>query len=163
MIFVTVGTHEQQFDRLVEYMDVWAKNHDEKVMIQIGFCNYIPRWAKWERILTYSSMIKHIKDARIIITHGGPSSFIMSLQEKKIPIVVPRMKEFGEHINNHQLDFTREMVRKYNNILVVEKIESLANILDEYDFLVRQMNIGVVRHAEQFLMGFVQVVDELLR
>ena len=25
MIFVTVGTHEQQFNRLVQYMDKWAK------------------------------------------------------------------------------------------------------------------------------------------
>lgn len=33
MIFVTVGTHEQQFNRLVEYMDMWAENHDEKVII----------------------------------------------------------------------------------------------------------------------------------
>lgn len=31
VIFVTVGTHEQQFNRLVEYMDKWAADHDEKV------------------------------------------------------------------------------------------------------------------------------------
>lgn len=29
MIFVTVGTHEQQFNRLVEYMDKWAGEHEE--------------------------------------------------------------------------------------------------------------------------------------
>ena len=37
MIFVTVGTHEQQFDRLVEYMDYWAGEHTEDVIIQTGF------------------------------------------------------------------------------------------------------------------------------
>lgn len=26
MIFVTVGTHEQQFNRLVQYMDKWVRN-----------------------------------------------------------------------------------------------------------------------------------------
>ena len=25
MIFVTVGTHEQQFNRLIEYMDQWLR------------------------------------------------------------------------------------------------------------------------------------------
>ena len=34
MIFVTVGTHEQPFNRLVEYMDKWAESHDEKVIMQ---------------------------------------------------------------------------------------------------------------------------------
>ena len=32
MIFVTVGTHEQPFNRLVEYMDKWAGEHDEEVV-----------------------------------------------------------------------------------------------------------------------------------
>ena len=31
MIFVTVGTHEQQFNRLVQYMDKWASEHEETV------------------------------------------------------------------------------------------------------------------------------------
>ena len=42
MIFVTVGTHEQPFDRLVKYMDGWAAEHDEKVIIQTGFSTYEP-------------------------------------------------------------------------------------------------------------------------
>ena len=40
MIFVTVGTHEQQFNRLIEYMDIWASEHDEKVVIQTGYSSY---------------------------------------------------------------------------------------------------------------------------
>lgn len=40
MIFVTVGTHEQQFNRLVEYMDKWAIKNDEEVVIQIGYALY---------------------------------------------------------------------------------------------------------------------------
>lgn len=42
MIFVTVGTHEQQFNRLVQYMDKWASEHEEKVVIQSGYCTYEP-------------------------------------------------------------------------------------------------------------------------
>ena len=47
MIFVTVGTHEQQFNRLVEYMDKWAKEHAEKVIIQTGYSTYEPKHAEW--------------------------------------------------------------------------------------------------------------------
>ena len=43
MIFVTVGTHEQSFNRLVKYMDEYKKNNiDEDIIIQTGFSTYIP-------------------------------------------------------------------------------------------------------------------------
>ena len=45
-----------------------------------------------------------VEKARIVITHGGPSSFLMVLQKGKIPIVVPRQKQFDEHVNDHQVE-----------------------------------------------------------
>ena len=103
MIFVTVGTHEQPFNRLVEYMDKWAAEHDEEVIIQTGFSTYEPENCKWSKLYPYSEMVELVEQARIVITHGGPSSFIMPLQIGKIPIVVPRKKEYDEHVNDHQI------------------------------------------------------------
>lgn len=90
MIFVTVGTHEQPFNRLVEYMDNWSRNHDEKVVIQTGYSTYEPKYCEWKKLYSYQEMIKKVEEARIVITHGGPSSFIMPLQIGKTPLVVPR-------------------------------------------------------------------------
>ena len=103
MIFVTVGTHEQQFNRLIKYMDNLKGNYkiDDEVVIQIGFCTYTPKYCRWSRLFSYDEMLKNIQEARIVITHGGPASFIMPLQYGKIPIVVPRQKQYGEHVNNH--------------------------------------------------------------
>ena len=42
MIFVTVGTHEQPFNRLIEYVDKWAAGVDEDVLIQTGVSSYKP-------------------------------------------------------------------------------------------------------------------------
>ena len=50
MIFVTVGTHEQQFNRLVECMDKWAGENDEEVVIQTGYSTYEPKNAKWSKL-----------------------------------------------------------------------------------------------------------------
>ena len=44
------------------------------------------------KLLPYKDMVQNVADARIVITHGGPASFIMPLQVGKIPIVVPRQK-----------------------------------------------------------------------
>ena len=45
MIFVTVGTHEQPFNRLIKKIDELKKNGiiQEEVIIQTGFSTYEPR------------------------------------------------------------------------------------------------------------------------
>ena len=45
MIFVTVGTHEQPFNRLIEYIDNLKCNGiiTDDVMIQTGFSTYEPK------------------------------------------------------------------------------------------------------------------------
>lgn len=133
MIFVTVGTHEQQFNRLVEYMDKWAANHEEEVIIQIGFSTYEPKAAKWAKLYPYSEMVKKIDEARIVITHGGPSSFVIPLQIGKTPIVVPRQYKYDEHVNDHQAEFCKEIERRMRTIVVIEDVEELANVIENYD------------------------------
>ncbi len=135
MIFVTVGTHEQQFNRLVEYIDKLKSSGaiDEEVIIQTGFSIYEPKACTWSKLYPYQQMLKYVEDARIVITHGGPSSFIMPLQIGKIPIVVPRKKEFEEHVNDHQVNFCRIVAERQGNILVVEDVEKLEAVIAEYD------------------------------
>lgn len=94
MIFVTVGTHEQPFNRLVQEIDNLKRDGviTEDVIIQTGYSTYEPKYCQWDRLIPYQQMVKNVEDARIVITHGGPASFIMALQIGKIPIVVPRQK-----------------------------------------------------------------------
>ena len=133
MIFVTVGTHEQQFNRLVEYMDMWAENHDEKVIIQSGYSTYEPKNCEWKTILPYDEMNNLIEKARIVITHGGPSSFVAPLMIGKTPIVIPRKKEFGEHVNDHQVRFCRQVEDRMGSIIVIEDINELGELIDTYE------------------------------
>lgn len=85
MIFVTVGTHEQPFDRLLKKIDELKKNGiiQEKVIMQTGFSTYEPKYCEWSKLLPYKDMVQNVADARIVITHGGPASFIMPLQVGK--------------------------------------------------------------------------------
>ena len=81
MIFVTVGTHEQPFNRLVKKIDELKGNGtiQDDVFIQTGFSTYEPKNCQWSKLIPYNQMIKNVEDARIVITHGGPASFIMPL------------------------------------------------------------------------------------
>lgn len=163
MIFVTVGTHEQQFDRLVSKIDeLVAKGLiNEEVFIQTGYSNYQPRNCKWSKLISYKEMQEYISNARIVITHGGPASFIAPLQVGKIPIVVPRQFEFDEHVNNHQLDFALKVKERQNNIIVVQNIDELENMIINYDNIVSDMNCDSNRGNEKFIEGLRTVIDGL--
>ena len=64
MIFVTVGTHEQQFNRLVECVDQMKQKGllEEEVIIQTGFSTYEPKHCRWQKLFPYKEMVQMVKD-----------------------------------------------------------------------------------------------------
>lgn len=165
MIFVTVGTHEQQFDRLIKEVDRLRKNGDieEEVIAQIGFGTYEPESCKWSRFYPYQEMCGYVDAARIVITHGGPSSFLAPLQIGKVPIVVPRQKQFGEHVNDHQVEFCREIAKRQKNIIVVEDVCGLLKAVVNYGSIVLGLNIGKSGNNTKFVDEFESTVEELMQ
>ena len=141
MIFVTVGTHEQSFERLVKKIDELKRDKiiDEDVIIQKGYTDYEPKYCKSYKLIGYDDMKKYLEEARIIITHGGPASFIAPLTIGKIPIVVPRQKDFNEHVNSHQKDFVEQVVARDNSIIPCYNIEDLEKLIKEYYSIVENM------------------------
>ncbi len=127
MIFVTVGTHEQPFDRLLKEVDELVEKGviTEEVFIQTGYSTYIPKNCKWSKLLSFDKMDELMERADIIITHGGPATFMSAIAKGKKPIVVPRQEKYGEHVNDHQLDFAQQVKERYNSIEVVEDISNL--------------------------------------
>lgn len=128
MIFVTVGTHEQQFDRLVKEVDrlVVAGFFTEPVFVQTGYCAYEPQSCTWERFVPASEIRLRMEAADVVITHGGPSSFIEAKIAGKVPVVVPRRVDLGEHVNNHQVDFVRQVAERRGGIIPVYDIANLS-------------------------------------
>ncbi|MSC67916.1 hypothetical protein GKE00_03200 [Faecalibacterium prausnitzii] len=83
MIFVTVGTHEQPFNRLVEYIDKLKEKGkiEEEVIIQTGYSTYQPQYCEWKKLYPYQEMVKLVEEARIVITHGGARDIIGSTKK----------------------------------------------------------------------------------
>lgn len=163
MIFVTVGTHEQPFNRLVKSIDDLKKNGviKEEVIIQTGFSTYEPQFCKWSKLIPYQDMIKNIEMAHIVITHGGPASFIMPLQVGKIPIVVPRQYRFGEHVNDHQVEFTNSVAKRMGGIIPVQDVSQLADIITNYENIVKEMPHGINSNNSRFNKEIEKIVSDL--
>lgn len=165
MIFVTVGTHEQPFDRLLEKIDSMVENGtiQEEVIVQTGFSTYEPKHCTWSKLLPYSQMVKNVEDARIVITHGGPSSFIMPLQIGKTPIVAPRKKEYGEHVNDHQVLFSKAVAERMGTILVAEEMDELERLIVNYDSAIAGMKTGLSSNNARFCRELENIVDDLFK
>ena len=160
MIFVTVGTHEQQFNRLVQEMDRLKKENliTEQVIIQTGYSTYKPLYCEYVEFIKFTDMEEYIKKARIVITHGGPASFLSVLEQKKVPIVVPRQSDYGEHVNNHQLDFAKKIKSRGYNILVVDQIECLQKEILEYMYSGEQFYSNNILFNEKLA----EIIEELI-
>lgn len=165
MIFVTVGTHEQPFNRLLECVDKLKEDNiiTEEVIMQTGFSTYVPKNCEWKKLFPYDAMIENVKKARIVITHGGPSSFIMPLQEGKIPIVVPRQKKYEEHVNDHQVDFAKAVAERQKNIIVVTDIKVLKDTLLNYDNIITKMDVSQQSNNANFNKKLEIIIDELFK
>lgn len=163
MIFDTVGTLKQPFNRLVQKMDELKKNGtiQEDVIIQTGFSTYEPQYCQWSKLIPYQQMIKNVEEARIVITHGGPASFIMPLQIGKTPIVVPRQHKFDEHVNNHQVEFARNVEKRMGTIIDVEDVETLGDIITNYYQIVAGMGHGMSSNNAKFNEELEKLVDKL--
>lgn len=165
MIFVTVGTHEQPFNRLVEYMDKLKGSGavSESVVIQTGFSTYEPEHCIWKKLFPYQEMVQNVAEASIVITHGGPSSFIMPLQIGKTPIVVPRLKQYNEHVNDHQLTFAKAVEARMGTIIVVEDIGRLGSVIGNYKELVKDRTCGLKSNNQYFCHEFERIARSLVK
>ena len=163
MIYVTVGTHEQPFNRLVQCVDELKGNGiiEEDVVIQSGFSDYEIKHCEHKKLFSSQEVAENYANARIIIMHGGPSTMIESIRDGKIPIVVPRQKKYGEHINDHQLEFCRAVQDRYNNIILIEDISDLKDAILNYDEVAGTRKAAGFDNNAMFCEGLQRIVDEL--
>ena len=155
MIFVTVGTHEQGLERLLVELD-----NLEEVFAQIGYSSYKPRNYQYKKMIGYSEMDSYVQKARIVITHGGPGSIFHPLQYGKIPIVVPRDPNFNEHVDNHQILFTKRL-ESNSKLLGVYNIKDLGNSIMNYEKL--QLKCKIDNYSNNlFIQKFNNLINSML-
>ena len=139
MIFVSLGTQDKPFNRIIDYVISLKENlkelQSEKIIIQLGQTKLIKsdneRIKNLENITIYDmlkpeKMKDIIKDSDIIITHAGVGTIMECLEMGKEIIVVPRKVENLEHVNNHQEEIAFEM-EKNGLLYKVDTYEEFEN------------------------------------
>ena len=126
MILVMLGTQNNSFERLLKELDKLKEKKiiKEKIIVQAGYTKYKSNNLEIFDFIEKDKLEKYQDKADIIITHGGVGSIISSLKKDKKVIAVPRLKEYDEHVNNHQKDII-ESFSKNGFIIGINDVKEL--------------------------------------
>lgn len=127
MIFVTVGTNEAAFDRLLQLVD--SLGLADELVVQHGSSAVRPSARELVDFMPFATLIERVRAARAVVTHAGVGSVIVSLSEGKKPIVVARREQHGEAVDDHQVDFARRF-EAAGLVTLVETAEELRAALE---------------------------------
>ena len=111
MIFVTLGSQKFQFNRLLIAIDelIERKVINEEVYAQTGYSDYKPKFYKYKYFMDRDEFADYETKANIVITHGGTGAIIGAVKKGKKVIAVPRLKKYGEHVDDHQVQIVEQL------------------------------------------------------
>ena len=128
-IFVATGTQKFQFNRLLVALDEVAKNHpDYYIFAQTGKSDYVPQHYTYEHFIDAQTFAQHIDNADLVITHGGAGVIVESVKKGKRVLAIPRLAQYGEHVDDHQLQIT-EAFRDAGYIIMCQNMNLLENAI----------------------------------
>ena len=163
MILVLLGTQNNDFHRLLDEIEknIQEGNIKEEVIVQAGFTKYKSNNMKIFEMMRKDDLEKLVQKADLVITHAGVGSIEMSLEQNKKVIAVPRLKKYGEHVNDHQVEFARNVAERMGTIIPVEDISKLGDVIKNYDEIVAKMGHGMSSNNEKFCGELEKIIREL--
>lgn len=134
MTLVILGTQDKEFTRLLKMVEDEIKKGLIKgdVIVQAGQTKYKSNYMEIFDLIPNTKFNKLIKEADLVITHGGVGSIISALKHNKKVIAVPRLSKYGEHVNDHQLEIVEEFSKLGYIKSAINKRE-LTKALEEID------------------------------
>lgn len=114
MIFVTLGTQDKEFKRLLKIIDNSIEKGiiKEEVIAQTGYTNYKSKNFKTISFVDMDKFENIIEKCDIVITHGGVGSIISGLHHQKKVIAMARLQKYKEHTNDHQKQIIKKFVKE---------------------------------------------------
>ena len=131
MIFVSLGTNDKSFDRLLKKLDeeISLGNIRDKVVVQSGYTKYSSDNMDIVDLMPMDMFNKNISSCDILITHGGVGTILDGLKHGKKIIAFPRLKMYQEHVNDHQVEIIDEFYKC--GYILTGQIDDIVKLIDE--------------------------------
>ena len=130
MIFVTLGTQDKEFSRLLDAIEREIKNGTikEKVIVQAGCTKYSSSNMEIFDLIPDNKFEEYIKKSDLIITHGGVGSILTAIKNNKPVIAAARLAKYKEHTNDHQKQIIKQFSDK-GYILELDNFDELGDLI----------------------------------
>lgn len=153
MILVTLGTQKQPFTRLLDAIE--NSKIKDKIIVQAGHTKYDSKKMQIFDFIDYEEMNKLVDEADLIITHGGTGSIVGPLKKNKKVIACPRLKKYGEHVDDHQI----QIVEMFSDVGYILKLDEN----DDIDKLVKEIKnrkmIKFISNTDNFIKSIKEEID----
>jgi UDP-N-acetylglucosamine transferase subunit ALG13 len=108
-LFLSVGSRFPM-DRLLNATESFVQKHQNfDAFAQTGDSKSNTVHIKSQPWLSEEDFKKELTRCDIFISHAGMGNILLAASTGKPIIIMPRRKEFDEHINDHQLDTAKEI------------------------------------------------------
>ena len=158
MILLTVGTLFN-FDRLVKSVDDAISKGliTDSVFAQISDGKYVPKNMEYVKILEKEAFDEKLKQADALLSHAGMGSISMALSHNKPILVMPRLKKYGEHVNDHQLG-TAKKFEELGHVLVAIEAEELPEKIKELKHFVPKQRDNQADKVAARIKAFIDAI-----
>jgi len=125
-----MGMDHHPFQRLVDWSDGWLETapSDVQGLIQCGPAR-CPHPDRSVGFLDFPDLEARMAAAHLVACHAGPGSIMMARWIGHRPVVVPRLAELGEVVDNHHVTFARQLAEQ-GEILLAESEASFREAMD---------------------------------
>ena len=127
--FVSVGNAKQPFGRLINAIGRIAATLPQPVVVQHGSTPV--RWTgvTAKAFIDIQEFERLVAGAALLVMHAGAGSVIHAVRAGKVPVIVPRRAEFGEHVDDHQVEFATALVATGRVIVALDTVDLEDSIL----------------------------------
>lgn len=86
----------------------------EDVVVQHGYTPPHPGVANvsWFEFVSYEELIALMRRASTVACHAGVGTIMTALSLGKTPLVIPRLRELREHVDDHQLQIAAALANR---------------------------------------------------
>jgi UDP-N-acetylglucosamine transferase subunit ALG13 len=125
VILVTIGTSDP-FDRLLAAVAKLPPG--EEIVAQCGDSTVRPANARCVSFLGFDELNALILAARVVVMHAGAGSVLTAHAAGRRPVVVPRLRRYGEAVDDHQVEFGRSLAAA-ELVTLVEDPDDLPGVI----------------------------------
>lgn len=131
-LFVPLGTQKFPFERIIVALNSLVDRGEYKpddIIMQSALYPVKPKFIALG-LIPNEEFNRYMVEAETIVTHSGVNSIISCMNIGKPLVICPRLHEYGEHVDNHQMEIAELMRTKYD-VLVCTDMNDLSEMIEK--------------------------------